>query len=65
MAAPVQAAGKLENIPMHGIATRDIQNPAHQHGYYTHGLAGSAISVTSYVIASRGKMADAMGFSVV
>jgi hypothetical protein len=32
---------------------------------HDHGLAGLAISVTGYVIASRGKMADAMGFSVV
>jgi hypothetical protein len=29
-----------------------------------HGLAGSAIPNASYVIASQGEMADAMGFSV-
>jgi hypothetical protein len=29
----------------------------------SHGLAASAISVTSFAIASQGKMADTMGFS--
>jgi hypothetical protein len=32
--------------------------------YNVHGLAGSADPDVSYVIASQGKMADAIGFSV-